>query len=234
MQSRRHDFGVVILAAVTVWLAGCSGDDSPSMHTEPAATPQNRSPTVEVEAGIAEPVETQGRHGHTTEPKHCTETIDSTLDLLRSGLGDAGYEPAADLQDLVATADLVLTGTIESIERPRRSAGTSISVSGTTVVAASHTPSEPVTQIWLDSHWGTRARPDPLASPAPGHGARFIAFLHRFDGAPGGFAVGVQGLSIDCNEPAGEALAVVAALPPDGQGRSVQQLVPTLSADAQE
>ena len=215
VQSPSARWTLAIIAAAAAFAAGCGGGEPSSIDAGPtaAAVPERPSDAAKVQ--------------------DCAANLDDVVRLLLSGQPDHMFGRARDLPELVARADLVVVGTVESFERPEPSAGTSVAVAETSIIAGATGPAaEPVTSFWVDSRWADGLGPDPLATRSSGHGARFVAFLERFEAAPGGLVVGGQGLYVDCGDPSGHALeAVTESLPVDGQGMSVQELAAVIRAD---
>lgn len=207
MQTQLPRRALLTVAATSALVSGCGAGQASTPEAVPTA-----EPTTELSRKPA-------------EPEDCATNLDAVVGLLRSGQPEHMFERATNLDELVSRADLVLVGTIESFVRAEPSAGTSIAVSGTTVIAGVSPAALPVTSFWADSTWADGLGPDPLATSSSGHGATFIAFLEQFDAAPGGLVVGGQGLYIDCGDPSDSARqAVSESLPADSQGMSVQEM----------
>ena len=165
------------------------------------------------------------------------------LEILRSGLPTYDYNPAVDLTSLVESSNVVVAGTVESVARtvtesdPGEENGswTVVSVQSVEVL---HTTLDdrPVDAFSYYSSWPEGAGTDPLEAPVSVEGMDFVAFLDRWEAAPGELAAGVQGLVVDCT--GGTAPSpVIAPLPSDAANLSLNELaemVAMISASSTE
>ena len=160
----------------------------------------------------------------------CTSDHDQILDLLRSGLPTYDYRPATDLRALVNDSDVVLTGTMSRITRASDVGGshgeqrTVIRVGSPEVLHSALGLDAPITEFAYPSLWTQGGEPDPLANPVNVKDVHFLAFLHRWEGEPGRFVAGIQGLFVSCDGGVPPE-AIVEPLPTDGAGVPFNELL---------
>ncbi len=173
------------------------------------------------------PVEADPRNEVIADPLSSETDLGKIVALLRSGLPDYDYEPAADLEALIDQSDVVLTGSIDSVVRPPGGTHTVISVSDLQVLHLSPALDGEESEwsvISMFSVWAQGEEPHPLAAPIDIEGVDFVAFLLHGAGPHGGLLVDVQGLVVGCTGSEERAKVIVEPLPRDASGLSVAEL----------
>ncbi len=170
----------------------------------------------------------------------CAEGAAPLAALLATGLPSYDYEPSMTLDELVATTDVVVTGTLASAIRvagetnneelePIDTAFTQMEAAEWEVLsAAAEGDVEDDADIFLmDSWWAGPGDDDPLGAEVTFETeVRYLAFLHRHEAWPA-LAVDVQGLVIGCGDD--PVVPVTDPLPADTAGRSIDELIALLS-----
>lgn len=180
-------------------------------NTEPSApdSPPAQSPTT------ASPVASIMDCGSQT-------ALGEIGDLFRSGQPTYDYTAARDVAELVEWSEVVVTGTIASVQRQQGGLETYtvFDVADVEVLAGSGEVESFVT----NSVWPFLDEPDPLGEPVAIDGVRFVAFLIPLDlnSAPSRWQPKVDGFAFDCDGLPAESLA---GLPPDATGLSVDAIV---------
>lgn len=164
------------------------------------------------------------------------------IDLLRSGLPTYDYNPASDLAALVERSDVVVTGTVASVVRvaepdstgpdsPGNDSWTAITSADAEILAQSDvTISGAVSTFSTGSKWAVRGETDPLSDPVTVTGLAFVASLHRSPFAPGGFTVDVEGFLVSCVGSTRAPDRIIAPIPDDARGFSIEELVGVISS----
>lgn len=130
--------------------------------------------------------------------------LDAIVDLLRSGLPTYDYQPAADLEELVARNDVLVRAELSSAVRADGSAPADLGDLGLTTVTLSSArvlsgdPSAVVAWFETASQWAVRGEDDPLADPVRFDGLEVIAFLTEHDGVPSGWTPDIEGWFVAC------------------------------------
>lgn len=161
-------------------------------------------------------------------PLSCESDLVEVISLLRSGLPDYDYEPAADLETLVDESDMVLTGTISSVVRPPGGTHTVVSISDSRVLHLGSTlDNEDLSssEISMSSPGVQGADRERMAVPTEIEGLAFVAFLLHDAGPRGGLLIKVQGLVVSCGGADETAMPIVEPLPRETSGMSVEELV---------
>lgn len=143
-------------------------------------------------------------------------------DLFRSGQPTYDYTAARDVAELVDWSEVVVTGTISSVQRQQGGLETYtvFDVADVEVLAGSGEVESFVT----NSVWPFFDEPDPLGEPVALDGVRFVAFLIplELNSAPSRWLPKVDGFAFDCDALPTESIA---GLPPDAAGLSVRAIV---------
>jgi hypothetical protein len=113
--------------------------------------------------------------------------------LVRSGQPAYDYQPARDVAQLVDWSDVVVSGTIASVERT--GGYTKFNVIEVEQLAGVGV----VDQIGSMSFWAASEGADPLAEPVEFDSVVFVAFLEEFANAPGGWTPFVEGFGFACS-----------------------------------
>ena len=162
--------------------------------------------TNQVDAAAATPIACEG--------------ADGAVDIVRTGLPTYDYNPAESLDVLVDRVDLVVTGTLDSVERVNfdENSRTQVRVSELQIVSSTNDElatsllEDPVIEI--GSAWALRSEPDPIGTQRSfADGMHFVAFL-RASELTIGIHPDVQGLHIACG-PNAALQAVIERLPAD-------------------
>ena len=167
----------------------------------------------------------------------CHADRQQIIELLRSGLPTYDYEPASDLAALVEASDVVLAGTIGSIGRvvgdPDPDSGddswTVLSVQSPELLHAPGDVEVPIDEFSYTALWPDGAGVDPLAAGISIEGLAFVAFLDRWEPAPGTHVAAVQGLVVDCVDGT-TPTPVIEPLPGDAAGLSLTELARAVDA----
>ena len=175
------------------------------------------------EPGQGEPSATAG------QAVGCEDGAGAIAALLGSGLPTYDYDPAVNLDELVASSDLVVSGSLHSALRvagptddaelePVESQFTQLEAGDWEVLSPGDGSADEMADVFLlDSWWAGGEGEDPLGSEVRFVDAevRYVAFLHLNAHLPAP-RVDVQGLVIGCDD--SPAVPVVAPLPADGAG----------------
>ena len=208
--TRRHRFAFFLIGVVSLALGGCGSE-----YTTTEAGP----------GGVLS----------------CDDDLAGITDLLRSGLPTYDYDSATDLAALVQGSDVVVVGTIDSLVRnaepdstgpdsPGDESWTTVSSADARILAQPGAGTiDSVLMFSMFSKWVVRGQPDPLSGPATVDGLAYVAFLHQTPAVPGGFTIDVQGLLVGCVGTAAAATPVVAPLPSDATGLSLDALAVAVS-----
>jgi hypothetical protein len=168
----------------------------------------------------------------------CEHDFERILAALRSGLPTYGYNPAIDLNDLLLRSDLVLTGTVHTIQREEigsfrdlgPSTWTVLSSSNARVLSSKLERDYPVpTSVRTTSFWAARDEPDPLARPISVENLKFVAFLHAGIDQPADWTTDVQCLHVFCVGSIAPPAAVVIDLPMSAAQLGPRQLIASIS-----
>lgn len=163
----------------------------------------------------------------------CESERDRLVELLGSGVPTVDADPAYFMRSMVDAADMIIVGNLTTISRttePETMSGwTSLEVDINQTLLPAPTASgtgesEPPSTISYSSRWPEGgSEVDPLAEPMRVQGIAVLAFVKRWPEAPGGFAVGPQGLIIACEED-GELLSTGGGLPTAGNDYALSDL----------
>lgn len=156
----------------------------------------------------------------------CPDRLDAAVDLLASGLPTYNFEPAVDVDALVARSDVVIAGRLDAVERSTfelhgDSLDSSTIVSGASDVEVLVGDIGTVSEFDIASSWPSGVGPDPLASAVELVDVRFVAFVVEFPGSTA-LTVDVQGLFVACGD--GPVQAVIEPAPP-GSGTTINELI---------
>ena len=130
--------------------------------------------------------------------------LDTIADVLRSGLPTYDYQPAGDLDDLLARTEVVVRGEITSAVREDVAGGpyTSMSITSASVLAIGSTSvvvgDDTVQGFSTWSLWPENAGPDPLSDRVSFDGLGVIAFLSA-DDVPFGWRTDIEGWFVACD-----------------------------------
>lgn len=141
----------------------------------------------------------------------CDAELADIESAIRSGLPTFDYNPKADAAELVADADLILSGQLVSASR----VDDGVEEDRTIFTTAEGETFE------MFSHWADRSSADPLAGGIAFHGVVFVAVLHEWQG---GWSLGVQGGGFGCAGSTDAARPFIETLPPDLVGLSVDEI----------
>lgn len=146
----------------------------------------------------------------------CDVDLTDIESAIRSGIPTFDYDPKADAAELVADADLILSGGLASVSR------VDDGVEGGRTI---FTTAEGET-FEMFSQWADRSSADPLAGGITLHDVVFVAVLHEWQS---GWSLGVQGGGFDCAGSTDEARPFIETLPPDLAGLSVDEIVQVIN-----
>lgn len=161
----------------------------------------------------------------------CEDDQAAIIDVLRSGIPTYDYDPVTSLQELIDGSDLIVVGTVDTLDRVEHAGEgwTVISASDSEVLKGISLSSAPGAKVPYPTSWPDGAGADPLAEAVAIEGLSFMAFLVEADSAPGGYTPMIQGLVVACDRTETLVTPVIADLPIVPPGATIDELTTLVS-----